>query len=293
MTQKQVKQIFNHAHHHMVGDGFRVANYIPGPNSFSHETSPFYMLDYNEPYNFPPANKKRGVDVHPHRGFETVTVVYEGELEHKDSSGGGGTIGAGDVQWMTAASGVLHEEFQTESFSKNGGIQHMMQIWVNLPAKYKMSNPKYQSITNKDIAQYAIDTNGSTARVIAGDFKGVKGAATTFTPVEMYDIRLVKGAEVTVDLPAAYNTMLLVTKGGVTINGNEKASFKDFVLFKHEGETIHLKAEEDSMIFVMSGEPIKEPIAAYGPFVMNTKEEIVQAIDDYNAGRFGKINKEN
>jgi len=289
MSNKTIKLQFNDAQTHMVGDGFRVANYIPGPKNFSQETSPFFLLDYNAPHNFPPTKHRKGVGEHPHRGFETVTVVFDGHLEHRDSSGGGGTIGAGDVQWMTAASGVIHDEFQTQEFSETGGMQHMMQIWVNLPAKYKMSTPKYQSITDAQIAHHNIDDKGSFVRVIAGDFKGTKGAASTFTPVDMYDIRLVKDGEVSFDLPAGHNTMLLVTKGNVVVNGTSKATFKDFILFKNDGETITVKADEDSSVFIMSGEPLNEPIAAYGPFVMNTKEEIMQAIDDFNSGKFGSI----
>jgi len=273
---------------HLVGDGFKVANYIPGPEGFDHRTSPFVVLDYNAPWKVPASREPKGVGAHPHRGFETVTIVYEGELEHRDSSGGGGKIAAGDVQWMTAASGVVHQEFQTEAFTRSGGTQHMAQIWVNLPAAHKMSPPRYQSITGALVGRYPITETGSVARVIAGEFKGVKGPAETFTPVEMYDIRLEAGVSVSFDLPSDYNTMLLVTKGSVEANGTA-ADFQDFVLFGHEGETIELRALQDAYVLVMSGEPIREPIASYGPFVMNTKQEILDAIEDYNHGRFGKI----
>lgn len=289
MPFKNIKKIISNANPHMVGDGFKVANYIPGPEHFARETSPFLALDYNAPWQVMPSEKRKGVGGHPHRGFETVTLVYEGELEHRDSSGGGGKISAGDVQWMTAASGVVHEEFQTDEFTQQGGVQHMAQIWVNLPAKYKMSKPKYQSLTDDKVGKVKIDENGSIARVIAGDFKGVKGPAETFTPVEMYDIRLAHGGKVEFELPDSYNVMLLITKGKVNINDEKDAAFKDFVLFGHVGETIRLKAAEDSYILVLAGEPINEPIASYGPFVMNTKKEILEAVEDYNSGRFSKL----
>ncbi len=289
MNYKTVKHQVSNAPTHMVGDGFRVANYIPGPKNYSQETSPFFLLDYNAPHQFPPTPHRKGVGSHPHRGFETVTVVFDGYVEHRDSSGGGGVIGPGDIQWMTAASGVLHDEFQTQEFSEKGGLQHMMQIWVNLPARHKMSAPKYQSITDAQINRYTIDDNGSMARVIAGELNGVKGAATTFTPVEMYDIRLVQDGEITINIPVSHNTMLLVTKGTVTINGSTRAAAKDFILFAHDNERISIKASEDSSVFVMAGEPLNEPIAAYGPFVMNTQQEIIQAIDDFNSGKFGRL----
>lgn len=289
MSEKKIKKIVSKVDAHMVGDGFKVANYIPGPGQLARETSPFLVLDYNAPWEVPASGTRKGVGAHPHRGFETVTLVYEGDLEHRDSSGGGGTIGAGDVQWMTAASGVLHQEFQTEAFTKAGGTQHMAQIWVNLPAAHKMSTPGYQSITDRQIARYPVGADGSFVRVIAGSFKGVAGSARTFTPVSMYDLRLKKGAEVSFDLPPTDNTMLLVTKGSITVNRKQAAGFRDFVLFDHTGETITLEADEDSYVLVLSGEPIEEPIASYGPFVMNTKQEILEAIDDYNTGKFGKL----
>lgn len=292
MSFKRIAKIASEARPHMVGDGFKVANYIPGPENLARETSPFLVLDYNAPWEVPASGKNRGVGGHPHKGFETVTLVYEGELAHRDSSGGGGVIGAGDVQWMTAGSGIVHQEFQSDAFTKTGGVQHMAQIWVNLPAKDKSAGPKYQSLSAADIGTYQVDDKGSVARVVAGSFKSVKGSAVTFTPVEMYDIRLKKGARVSFDLPESYNTMLLVTKGAVVVNEDKEAAFGDFALFGHSGETVRLQANEDSYVLVLSGQPIHEPITSYGPFVMNTKEEILQAIDDYNAGKFGKIENE-
>lgn len=290
MATKSIKQIYTGTSPHMVGDGFRVANYIPGVNNYAgNELSPFIMLDYNTPHYFPPTPNRRGVGEHPHRGFETVSIAYEGEIEHRDSHGGGGVIHAGDIQWMTAAGGLMHDEFQTENFAKNGGTQHFIQLWVNLPAKNKMDTPHYQAITKEQISEYKIDENGSVVRVMAGNFKDVKGAASTYTPINMYDIRLNKNAKVIFDVSEMHNAMLLVTKGNVTVNGSQAAKHMDFVVFKNEGETITIEATEDSMVFFISGQPINEPLARYGPFVMNTREEIMQAIEDVNAGKFGSI----
>lgn len=287
---KKIQQVVKGAQPHMVGDGFRMSNYIPGNLGGMEATSPFIMLDYGQPFHFPASAKRKGVGEHPHRGFETVTLVYEGNLEHRDSSGGGGKIGPGDVQWMTAAGGVLHDEFQSDEFSKTGGIQHMIQLWVNLPAKDKMSKPKYQSITAAQIPNLKLDDKGSYARVIAGNLNGTQGPATTFTTVEMYDLHLETGAETSFDIPASHNAMLLVTKGSATVNGDTTAMFTDMVVFAHAGETITVKADEPSSALVLAGEPINEPVVQYGPFVMNTRQEIVQAVDDFNAGKFGKLN---
>jgi len=288
MALKGIRGVFPGASPHMVGDGFRVINYIPGAGDLTKETSPFLMLDYNPPWSIAPAESPKGVGAHPHKGFETVTLVYEGQLVHRDSAGGGGEIGAGDVQWMTAGSGLLHEEFQAESFRLAGGTQHMAQIWVNLPARFKGTPPSYQSISSDQIGSYVVDHQKGRVRVVAGEFRGVAGAAKTFTPVEMYDIRLKKGAHLEFDLPAAYNSMILVAQGEWIINGRD-ASFKDFILFDHEGESIQLTTKSDGYALVLSGEPIDEPVASYGPFVMNTQDEIMQALKDYRAGKFGTL----
>ena len=290
MSTKSIKQIYTGTSPHMVGDGFRVSNYIPGVNNYSgNELSPFIMLDYNAPHVFQPSNKRRGVGEHPHRGFETVSIAYEGEIEHRDSAGGGGIINAGEVQWMTAAGGLMHDEFQTENFSKNGGTQHFIQLWVNLPAKHKMDKPHYQAITKANISEYKIDENGSVVRIIAGEFKGIKGAASTYTPINMFDIRLNKGAKISFDVTSTHNSMALITKGSVKINDSELVKHMDNVIFKTDGETITIEAIEDAMVFFISGEPINEPMARYGPFVMNTKQEIMQAMEDVNSGKFGSI----
>jgi len=245
------------------------------------------MMDYNSKIDFSPREKPRGVGVHPHRGFETVTIAYQGKIAHHDSTGNSGIISKGDVQWMTAASGILHKEYHEEEFSKSGGPFQMIQLWVNLPAKDKMSKPKYQAIANNELGKYSLD-NGGVVEIIAGEFKGVKGRASTFTPVEMYNIRIKKDGELTFNLPENFNSGILVVEGEVKVHG-QKALTDNFILFKNEGETISIKADEDSILFVLSGEPINEPIAAYGPFLMNTHEELQQAMDDFNKGKFGYL----
>jgi redox-sensitive bicupin YhaK (pirin superfamily) len=287
MSPKQVATIFSATDVHMVGDGFRVFNYFPGVKTDFSSTSPFVLLDYNAPYHFPATTHQKGVGPHPHRGFETVTIVYEGKLAHRDSFGGSGQIKQGEVQWMTAGSGLLHEEYQEKEFSEKGGILHAVQLWVNLPAKDKMTAPKYQTLTS--IKTVPLDEQGSCVRVIAGQFGDAKGSASTFTPIELYDVRLKKGAKVTLNLPKTHNSMLLVTGGSLDINQSKKAIFKDLVLFTHEGEEVNLTALEDSMVLVLSGEPINEPVVQMGPFVMNTQEEIGQAQRDYKSGKFGEL----
>ena len=274
---------------HMVGDGFRVHNFFPSGYAISNQRmSPFFMMDYNSKIDFSPRETPRGVGVHPHRGFETVTIAYHGKIAHNDSTGNSGVIGEGDVQWMTAASGILHKEYHEEGFSKKGGPFQMIQLWVNLPAKDKMSTPKYQAITNGELGKYQLPHEGGVVEVIAGEFKGVKGAASTFTPIEMYNARLKKGASVAFDLPSTFNTGILVVEGEIKVNG-EKAAADNFILFKNEGEIISIQADEDSVAFIISGEPINEPIAAYGPFLMNTHEELEQALEDFNQGKFGVL----
>jgi quercetin 2,3-dioxygenase len=288
MKAKSIQQILPPPAPHMVGDGFRVHNFFPtGYNIGKNRMSPFFMMDYNSKIDFSPRENPRGVGVHPHRGFETVTITYHGKVAHHDSTGNSGVISEGDVQWMTAASGILHKEYHEEEFSKKGGPFQMIQLWVNLPSKDKMSKPKYQAITNDQLGKYQLD-NGGVVEVIAGEFKGVKGAASTFTPIEMYNAKIKKGAAVTFDLPENFNTGILVVEGAVKVNG-EKAPADNFILFKNEGETISIEAEEDSILFVISGEPINEPVAAYGPFLMNTHEELEQALEDFNKGKFGYL----
>jgi redox-sensitive bicupin YhaK (pirin superfamily) len=249
--------------------------------------SPFILLDYNSKYYFPPSEKPKGVGVHPHRGFETVTLAYRGKVAHHDSAGGGGVIGEGGVQWMTAASGVLHKEYHEEEFSKSGGDFQMVQLWVNLPAKDKMSKPKYQALSPKDINNYQLDDEQGLIEVIAGHYKEVQGSASTFTPMHLFNAKLKKGGKASFSFPANYNTALLVIEGEISVNGQEVVSTDHFVLFENDGEDFTVKTENGAIALILSGEPINEPIAAQGPFVMNTREELMQAMKDFNMGKFG------
>ena len=273
---------------HMVGDGFRVHGFFPGGIIDKKRMSPFFLMDYNAKIEFGPSRQQRGVGVHPHRGFETVTIAYHGRIAHHDSAGNSGVIGEGDVQWMTAASGLLHKEYHEESFSKTGGLFQMVQLWVNLPAAYKMSSPKYQEIVHSSMGKATIDSNGSLVEVIAGNFGDVKGPASTFTPIHVSNARLKAGASVQYNFSKNWNTGMLVVEGEVLVNGTT-AGTDHFVLFKNDGEAILLEAVSDAVVLVLSGEPINEPIAQYGPFLMNTWEELEQAIQDVSAGKFGVL----
>lgn len=275
---------------HYVGDGFRVHNFIPSAYRLDMQRmTPFIMLDYNSKFYFEPSDKPKGVGVHPHRGFETVTIAYKGKVAHGDSYGNKGVIGEGDVQWMTAASGILHKEFHEENFSKQGGEFQMVQLWVNLPAKDKMSKPKYQGITKDQMGRFLLPDNNGSIEIIAGNYKGIQGPASTFTPVHLYNAKLKKGAQSDFSFPSNYNTALLVIEGSINVNGKEDVATDHFVLFENDGETFTIDATEDAVVLVLSGEPINEPIAAHGPFVMNTRAQIVEAIDDFNMGKFGYL----
>lgn len=290
MSTKKVELVAAPAQPHFVGDGFRVHNFIPSAYHLEMERmNPFIVLDYNSKFYFPASDKPRGVGVHPHKGFETVTIAYKGRIAHHDSSGGGGIIGEGDVQWMTAASGILHKEYHEESWSKAGGDFQMVQLWVNLPAKYKLSNPKYQAITNSQINRFILENGHGEIEVIAGQFKNIKGAASTFSPINLFNAKLNKGAKTEFNFPAKFNTALLVIEGNITVNDSELVKVDHFVLFENKGETFTVLANEESTVLILSGEPINEPIAAHGPFVMNTREEIMQAYDDFNKGKFGYL----
>src|SRR5215831_5955771 len=258
---------------HMVGDGFRVHNFFPNNRIIDRKRmSPFFLLDYNSKVEFAPSEIPRGVSVHPHRGFETVTIAYHGKVAHHDSAGNSGVIGEGDVQWMTAASGLLHKEYHEKEFSRKGGLFQMVQLWVNLPAKYKMVAPKYQEITREMMGKYHLPDDKGVIEVIAGEYKGVKGPASTFTPMYVYNGKLKQGAKAELSFPANYNTGLLVVEGNAAING-KAAGTDHFVLFKNDGEIINIEATEDAVLLTLCGEPINEPIAQYGPFLMNTWEE--------------------
>jgi redox-sensitive bicupin YhaK (pirin superfamily) len=273
---------------HMVGDGFPVRNLFPS-NDLDHHVSPFLMLDYAGPQYFAPTDHPRGVGEHPHRGFETVTIVYEGMVAHRDSAGNSGIIGPGDVQWMTAAAGIVHEEMHEKEFAKKGGTLHAIQLWVNLPRASKMSQPGYQTLPNRDIPVVELDGEQGRVRVIAGTFDGVRGPAKTFTPVHLYDVQLKAGARREFLLPDGDNTALFLLQGAVTVNGSQELREAGLAVYGGQGISIMVDATEDSRLLVMSGEPIREPIARYGPFVMNTREELVQAVEDYQAGRMGHL----
>ncbi|MDH2207035.1 MULTISPECIES: pirin family protein [Empedobacter] len=288
MNTKNIEAVIAPREPHFVGDGFRVHNFIPsGYNLDMRRTDPFIMLDYNSKFHFPATDKPKGVGVHPHRGFETVTIAYEGSVSHHDSSGGGGTIHQGDVQWMTAASGVLHKEYHAEEFYKQGGIFQMVQLWVNLPAKDKMSAPKYQAIEHKDIP--TVEVENGFIEVIAGEYNQTKGAASTFSPVNMLNAKLNEGGKANFSFPANYNTVLLVIDGEVKVNNQEIVPTDHLLLFTNEGEDFSIEATENSVVLILSGEPLNEPIASYGPFVMNTQEQIREAFEDFNNGKFGTL----
>ncbi|KIO75904.1 short-chain dehydrogenase [Pedobacter lusitanus] len=283
---KSISAVLDAPSPHMVGDGFKVSNFFPG--GYKIKMSPFYLLDFNDKTELLPTNQLRGVGVHPHRGFETVTIAYHGAVAHHDSSGNSGVIYPGDVQWMTAASGILHKEYHEKEFSRKGGLFQMVQLWVNLPAKDKMSKPKYQAIKNDSIGKYVLQDNAGFVEVIAGAYGNITGAASTFSNLNVYNAHLNTGGEAEFSFPACFNTGILIVEGNLIIN-QEKASGNQFVYFKNDGEDIHVRASSDSTILILSGEPINEPIAQYGPFLMNTPEEIRLAISDYNEGRFGYL----
>jgi redox-sensitive bicupin YhaK (pirin superfamily) len=290
METKAVELVVSPPTPHFVGDGFRVHNFIPTSFRMDMERmNPFIMMDYNSKFNFPPAETPKGVGVHPHRGFETVTIAYKGKVAHHDSSGGGGIIAEGDIQWMTAASGVLHKEYHEEEWSKKGGDFQMVQLWVNLPKKDKMSPPKYQAIKREELKHFDLENKGGTIEVIAGEYKGVQGTASTFTPINMFNARLNAGGKASFEFPEQYNTTLLVLEGSVTVNGKEAVATDHLVLFENKGEVFEVEANENAVVLVLSGEPLNEPIAAHGPFVMNTKEELLEAFNDFNQGKFGYL----
>ena len=286
MTKKILGRYGNNQGH-WVGDGFPVRSLF-SYNSLGAHISPFLLLDYAGPHYFEPTSDRRGVGQHPHRGFETVTIVYDGEVEHRDSTGNGGIIGPGDVQWMTAAGGIVHEEYHSSAFAKTGGPFRMIQLWVNLPARDKMAPGAYQGILNADIPVVDLPDNSGKVRVIAGDFVGTKGPAHTFTPINLWDVKLVREADVTLDLPEGHTAMLVVLTGHVTVNGAQGAGEAEMVLLDRAGSSISVHTDGDAGLLVLTGEPIDEPIVGHGPFVMNTEAEIRQAVNDYNSGRFAQ-----
>ena len=285
---KKIIGIYTSPRPHWVGDGFPVRTLFSYDNLGKH-ISPFLLLDHAGPAEFSPTEQRRGVGQHPHRGFETVTIVYSGEVEHRDSTGAGGVIGPGDVQWMTAGAGIIHEEFHSEAFSRRGGSLEMVQLWVNLPARDKSAPAGYQSILASDIPNVALKGQAGSLRLIAGEFAGQHGPARTFTPMDVWDIRLYSGATTTLDLHAGRNTALVVLRGTVQVNGQERVQTGQLALFEREGEALSLQAEGDAIVLLLSGEPIDEPIVGHGPFVMNSEAEIHQAFVDFQSGRFGRM----
>jgi quercetin 2,3-dioxygenase len=285
---KKLSFIRRNNERHWVGDGFPVRS-IFSYNDLGKEISPFLLLDYAGPENFPPSDHRRGVGVHPHRGFETVTIVYSGEVEHRDSSGGGGTIGPGDVQWMTAASGLVHEEFHSPAFAKSGGQFEVIQLWVNLAANDKKAEPGYQSITDAEIPRVALPSGAGDVRVIAGEYQDQRGPARSFSPMNVWDLRLKGGARQEFHVPAGWTTALFVLKGRVRLGSGEVAGAAELAVFEREEEAFAIEALEDATTLLLNGRPINEPIVSMGPFVMNTQAEIVQPVSDYRSGRMGRL----
>nr|WP_232818297.1 pirin family protein [Zobellella maritima] len=285
---KQVSGIYTAPNSHWVGDGFPVRSLFSYQDR-GEQLSPFLLLDYAGPAEFTAGSRPRGVGEHPHRGFETVTIVYKGEVAHRDSTGKGGVIGPGDVQWMTAGAGILHEEFHSEAFTQTGGVLEMVQLWVNLPAKHKMTRPGYQAIENKDIPVVPLSENAGRLRVIAGEFDGQAGPASTFSPMQVWDLRLNRNGSQTFSLPENWTTMLIVLHGTVQINGTALTHDAQMVMFDPKGEQLTIEANSDASLLLLSGEPLQEPVVGYGPFVMNSEAEIRQAIADFNGGRFGAM----
>jgi hypothetical protein len=287
---KNIEAILPPPAFHMVGDGFKVHNFFPSqPEIGMDGMSPFFLMDYGSKWEVPPSNTPKGVGVHPHRGFETVTIAYHGKVAHHDSAGNSGVIGEGDVQWMTAGAGVLHKEYHEKKFSKKGGVFQMVQLWVNLPARFKMTQAKYQAIENKNMAKFLLDDGKSVVEIVAGEYKGLNGPAFTFSPMNMFNAKLIQGGKADFNFHEIFNTGMLVIDGEIKINNSKTASENYFILFGHDGEDIVIEALKESVILILSGEPIDEPIASYGPFVMNTETEIKKAYEDYNNGKFGYL----
>ncbi|MCG7751161.1 pirin family protein [Flavihumibacter cheonanensis] len=272
----------------MVGDGFRVYHYFPGGPISQRRISPFLMLDFAAEFEFPPSQQLRGVDVHPHKGFETVTIAYQGAVEHHDSAGNHGIIYPGEVQWMTAGSGILHKEYHEREFSSKGGKFEMIQLWVNLPARFKGEAPHYQALTNDIIREVALPEDQGVVRIIAGNYNGINGPANTYTPINLWDVRIKKGTDLQVSIEEIHTTAILILHGQVAINGTTVPEHH-MALFGQEGTEINIHASKDAVLLVMSGEPIDEPIASYGPFVMNTQAELMKAMEEFRAGKFGTL----
>ncbi|MEP6788044.1 MAG: pirin family protein [Acidobacteriota bacterium] len=284
---RSIERIIPPQETHWVGDGFRVHNFFPYGLD-EQRMSPFYLLDYNSKYYFEPSTRPRGVGPHPHRGFETVTIAFKGKVAHHDSRGNSGVIGEGDVQWMTAGSGILHKEYHEEEFNRTGGDFQMIQLWVNLPAKDKMTEPKYQAILNAEFGRYKVPDGLGVIEVLAGEYEGVKGPASTFSPIQIYIGKVKKGAKLDFSTPSNYNTALVILEGSLSLDGTDIPT-DNFALFANDGDSFSVEAVDDAIFFILSGDPLDEPIASYGPFVMNTQDEIRQAMKDFGSGMFGNL----
>ena len=286
--QKTIQGIYSAPQQHWVGDGFPVRSLFHY-SQHGKQLSPFLLLDHAGPHHFAPTTQRRGVGQHPHRGFETVTIVYDGEVEHRDSTGAGGVIGPGDVQWMTAAKGILHEEFHSPAYAKRGGAFHMVQLWVNLPSASKAAEPGYQSILNAQIPDVSLPSNAGRVRVIAGSYQSHTGPARTHTPINVWDVRLLAGKSATLQFPPRHTLAVAMLHGSVVINGRDSVRTDQVAHLSVEGTNLQLQAHNDSSLLVLSGLPIEEPIVGYGPFVMNSEDEIRTAVSDFNSGQFGQI----
>lgn len=288
---RTIETIFKGTGFHMVGDGFKVSQYFPAAKNIMERFSPFILLDYHAPHYYAPSGRRLGVGAHPHRGFETVTIAYSGKVEHHDNKGNHGIIGPGDVQWMTAGKGVMHKEYHEEEFNKNGGILHMIQLWVNLPRDKKMTEPKYQPLLKENMGSFELDNNQGEISIIAGEVNGIKGPASTFSNINMYNVSLKNHGKTLLKESSTFNTGILIIKGEIKINKNKTGKENDFVLFDNvEGDILVEAITEDALFIVLSGEPLNEPIVAQGPFVMNTMEEIYEAYEDFRNNKFGAEN---
>lgn len=284
---KEITGIYSAPRAHWVGNGFPVRSLFTYDRLGAHHVTPFLMLDYAGPRDFTPAVKPRGVGAHPHRGFETVTIVYDGEVEHRDSTGNGGIIGSGDVQWMTAGNGIVHEEFHSPAFTERGGRFEVVQLWVNLAAANKSAPPAYQSLKAAEIPRLELAEGAGHLAVIAGEFTGTSGPARTFSPINVWDLRLNRGGFTTLSVPEGHTTLIVVLSGTVQLNGTKIARDAELALFAREGSEIAVEANNDAKLLVLTGEPIDEPVVGYGPFVMNTSEEIEDSMRRFQAGEFG------
>ncbi|WP_435105147.1 pirin family protein [Arhodomonas sp. AD133] len=287
---KRIQGVYSAPRGHWVGDGFPVRSLFTYDRMGAEHITPFLLLDHAGPFDFTPATRPRGVGAHPHRGFETVTLVYEGELEHRDSTGSGGRIGEGDVQWMTAGAGIVHEEFHSRAFTERGGTLEMVQLWVNLPARDKSAPAAYQTLLDAEIPSVPTDGSAGRVRVVAGDYRGSQGPASTFTPINMWDVRLKAGGDAALAVPDGHTTLLVVLRGTVLVNGDEIVRDGSVVCFERYGDELHVAANSDAKLLLLSGEPINEPVVGHGPFVMNSLQEIHHAVTDFQRGKYGVLN---